>query len=328
MEPSPDIPAVPAAQALPGTLGSLRPPALNLGLFALTAASALFAGTTLDAPSDDPWRDLGKAAAFAVSLLAILLAHEFGHFFAARRHGMDASWPLFLPAPFISFLGTLGAVIRLRELPRSRKALVDVAAAGPLLGFLVTVPVLLVGIALSTQVTSPGAVVQWNLADALRERFDTGSWPPLIDAIEFGEPLVFRLLSRALHGDLASLGLDLRLHPIAIAGWFGLLLTALNLLPLGQLDGGHLLYALSARLHARTGPVLSAGLLALGLFTPFTAWALWGVLTGTVLSRHPPLSDDAAGEELSTASLLVIGLCALVFLLCLSITPIALVVGE
>ena len=325
MEPTPDIPAVPA---LPGTLGSLRPPALHLGLFALTAASALLAGTQLDAPSDDPFRDLAKAAAFAVSLLAILLAHELGHFFAARRHGVDASWPLFLPAPFVSFLGTFGAVIRLRELPRTRKALIDVAAAGPLLGFLVTVPVLLLGIALSPHVDSPGAVVTWNLADALRERLDTGAWPPLADAIEFGEPLVFRLLARALHGDLASLGLDLRLHPVGIAGWFGLLLTALNLLPLGQLDGGHLLYAVSARLHARVGPLLSAALLAVGLFTPFTAWAFWGVITGTVLSHHPPLSAEAQDEELSTASLLLVGLCALVFLLCVSLTPIALVVGA
>lgn len=309
-------------QALPGTLGSLRPPALHVWLFVLTATSALLAGTMLDTRGE-AWEVLLRSAAFAASVLAILLAHEMGHFLAARHHGVDATWPLFIPAPYVSFLGTFGAVIRLRELPRSRRALIDVAAAGPIAGFLVTLPILYVGLVLSQVVPEPPHGASWTLAEAVRTRVETGAWPDVLDAIELGDPLLLSWMASWLY-ELPA-GQTLNLHPVALAGWFGLLLTALNLLPLGQLDGGHLLYAASPRLHARLGPLFSAGLFAMGLFTPFFGWAAWGILTGTLLSQHPPLpGDEAAQGSLGLRTRLLLAAAFAVFLLCFSASPIGL----
>ena len=144
---------------LPGTLGSLRPPLLNLLLFALTAASAFLTGTlwtNTQLPPPTRTEAIHHGLAFSAALLAILLAHEMGHFVLARRHGVDATWPFFIPAPVLSLIGTLGAVIRLRSAPRTRHALVDIGAAGPIAGFLVTVPVLVIGLRLSTIVPEEG----------------------------------------------------------------------------------------------------------------------------------------------------------------------------
>jgi membrane-associated protease RseP (regulator of RpoE activity) len=306
----------------PGTLVPGWPPAYNLQLFALTFLSALAAGFLLEEQQTRP--DLpsaGRAVAFAVSLLAILLAHEMGHFLAARRHGVDASWPFFIPAPLLSLVGTLGAVIRLREVPRTRAALLDIGAAGPLAGFVVAVPVVFLGMHLSTLAGPQAPLVPYTLADALLQRLQTGDFPALRDGVDLGEPLLFQLAEQWVFGGQGATHV-IKIHPVAIAGWFGLLVTALNLLPLGQLDGGHVLFAASARLHKVLGRPLSLLLAGLGLLTPFTGWLLWGVLTATVLSSHPPLPGPGAKAPLGWRWLLVLA-SALVFGLSVSLAPIS-----
>jgi membrane-associated protease RseP (regulator of RpoE activity) len=294
-------------------------------LFLLTAASAVAAGLQLedgpDLPNGSIWGQLPRALAFSAALLSILLAHEFGHFFAARQHGVDASWPYFLPAPLLSFVGTFGAVIRLRELPRTRRALLDIGAVGPLAGFFVAAAVLWLGLNLSTVSDQEQAVVRWTLFDALDHAVTRGEWPELRNAIELGDPPLLLAMQYLRFGPLGP-SQSLVLHPIGLAGWFGLLVTSLNLLPLGQLDGGHILHAVSPRLHRLLGPPFSALLLGLGIFTPFLGWALWGLATGTVLSEHPPVSEPE--ERLGwTHRLLALG-CLGAFLLSFTSMPLAL----
>ncbi|GAC1337784.1 MAG: site-2 protease family protein [Myxococcales bacterium] len=315
----PFAPSPPARE--PGTLGGRMPPPFNLALFGLTALSVLLAGVVLDDGAGGPAQALPRASAFAAALLAILLAHEMGHFLLARRHGVDATWPFFIPAPILSLIGTLGAVIRLRQLPRTRAALIDIGAAGPLAGFAVTVPVLALGLRASHLVPALPEPARFTLFEALATFAQSGSWPAVRDGIDLGEPLAMQLLERLA---LGPIGADqmIALHPVAVAGWFGLLLTALNLLPLGQLDGGHLLFGASPRLHRLLGPPLSALLLGLGLFTPFTGWAFWGLLMGLWLSRHPPLS--APEPALSPARRAVLLLSAAVFALSFCPAPVAL----
>src|SRR5204863_6775784 len=222
----------------PGTLGALRPPLLNIFLFLLTFASAFLAGSALkDTQMPDPTRDemLRHGLGFALALLFIMLAHEMGHFFLARRHGVDATWPFFIPAPLLSVIGTLGAVIRLRSLPRTRRALIDIGAAGPIAGFLVTLPILYVGLRLSPPVPLEPTPVHWTLFDAAVTLLRAGQFLSSSNDLDLGHPLAILALQK-LAGH-APVGMTLALHPVAIAGWFGLLLTALNLLPLGQLDG-------------------------------------------------------------------------------------------
>ena len=304
----------------PGTLGSRVPPAFNLILFALTFVSALLACLMLDGSETATSLSLlGRATGFALALLAILLAHEMGHFLLARRHGVDASWPYFIPAPLVSFIGTFGAVIRLRALPKTRMALIDIGASGPIFGFLVTLPVLWLGLRLS-HVTADTPAEGWTLFDALAAWLRTGDAPVLRDGIGLGEPLLLQLFERIQFGVLPD-GKTLELHPIALAGWFGLFVTALNLLPLGQLDGGHVLYAVSPRLHRGLGPFLSAVLVGLGVFTPFMGWLFWGLLTGTVLSRHPPLED--AQPALGAGRIAIAILCLIIFILSFAPVPLA-----
>ncbi len=335
--------ASPAPQA-PGTLGAPFPPALNLGLFALTFASTILAGLLLDdvqrpaAPAVVQLLQrlgvspetatsaaqlipaLPRAIAFAASLLGILLAHEMGHFLLARRHRVDATWPFFLPAPLISFIGTLGAMIQLRTLPRTKNALIDIGAAGPLCGFLVTLPVLVIGLRLSQVVPLTETLHHWTLFDALSIWQRTGDFPALRDGVDLGEPLLLQLLEYLRFGALSDTQTIL-FHPVAVAGWFGLFVTALNLLPLGQLDGGHILYAVSPRLHRLLGAPLSALLLALGVFTPFIGWMIWGLLTGTVLSRHPPLREPES--LMGRGRALIVAASLLVFIVSFSPVPIA-----
>src|SRR4051794_18030783 len=130
---------------------------------------------------------LWHGAGFAAALLFIMLSHEMGHFVLARRHGVDATWPFFIPAPLLSLIGTLGAVIRLRSLPRTRTALVDIGAAGPIAGFLVTIPILFVGLKLSTIVPQEGPFVHWTLAESIASFFRDGRFVHLRDSFDLGQ---------------------------------------------------------------------------------------------------------------------------------------------
>lgn len=204
---------------------------------------------------------------FAVTLMGILLAHEMGHFLYCGRYGVNATLPFFLPGPLISPIGTFGAVIRIRSPIRSRQSLFDIGIAGPIAGFIVAVPVLLCGLALSKPM----------LAKA------SGS------LISFGYPLIFHLthgLLRAIQPQTPPLGATY-LHPVAVAAWVGMLATALNLLPGGQLDGGHLVYAAAPRMHRWITMTTVVVLAGLSVF--WVGWLLWAIVLGITGWPHPPV---------------------------------------
>ena len=218
---------------------------------------------------------------FAFALLAILLAHELGHYFACRYYGIDASYPYFIPAPTI--IGTMGAFIRIRSRIINRTALFDVGISGPVVGFLLAVPALALAIVYSKVV--PGAQ-----SDAL---------------IVFGNPLLVKLLIAILRPGVSPN--DLLLHPVGRAAWVGLFATVLNLLPAGQLDGGHIVYSLASEKHRRIslavvtvlfllgGPALLHTMLNISmppvLIEEWPGWAFWAVLLLVFGFRHSPLLD-------------------------------------
>ncbi len=218
------------------------------------------------------WSDphlLVQGFAFSFSGLTILLAHELGHYFACRRYGLPCTLPYFLPVPFN--FGTFGAFIRIKAPIRSRRELFDVGIAGPIAGFVVLIPFLLYGVAHSRYASIPDQGVIYKL----------------------GHPLALELAARWFHG-AAPAGSQLDLHPVAVGAWLGLFATALNLLPLGQLDGGHILYAVT-RQRRRRFALLFLLVLA-GLGTLWAGWWLWCVLILALGLRHPPVRDE--GEPL------------------------------
>jgi len=235
-------------------------------------------------------------ASFSIPLLAILGIHELGHMLACRRYGLPATYPYFIPAPV--GIGTFGAIIRIRAPISSRQALFDVGAAGPLAGFAVALPVVVWGVAVS------------RIAGV----------PPPGDYFEFGEPILFRLVERIFFPATAR-GADLALSPIGMAGWFGLFVTALNLLPLAQLDGGHVLYAVAGRRQRRIGMLLFVALAAMTYF--WIGWALWALIVLVMGIAHPPTADP--DERLDPKRRALALLCLVVFVLCFTPTPIRIV---
>jgi membrane-associated protease RseP (regulator of RpoE activity) len=262
----PPLAAPPEAQAFPRP----RPPRLllHIALFVATvltttAAGAFQAGANLFA---SPWR-IYEGLPFAISILAILTAHEMGHYLVSRRHGLDVSLPFFLPGlPFPPPLpGTFGALIRIRSPILDKRALLDVGCSGPLIGMLVAVPVLVVGLLLSPVTELPARAQE---------------------GIQLGEPLLFKLVARLTVGPLEP-EQHVLLHPVGFAGWLGLLITALNLLPVGQLDGGHVMYALFPNWHRRISLACIGALVVFGVLT-WQGWLLWAVVLTVLGTRHPP----------------------------------------
>ncbi len=238
---------------------------------------------------------------FAFTLIGILLAHELGHFFACRYYSISASYPYFIPAP--TLIGTLGAFIRIRSPIINRKALFDIGLAGPVVGFLFAVPALAIAIAHSK-------VIPVAPSDA---------------AVVFGEPWLSRLLLAWLRPGVSPA--DILLHPVGRAAWVGLFATGLNLLPAGQFDGGHILYALASRRHRLVSLCVAAVLLCLGLtgiLHPNTGfwpgWLMWAALILLLGFRHPPLLDRR--EPLDRNRWLWAGVALLIFLLCFMPVPI------
>ncbi len=235
--------------------------------------------------------------AFSLTLLAILLAHEMGHFLTCRRYGLDASLPYFMPFP--SIIGTLGAFIRIRSPIYSRLVLFDVGIAGPLAGFALTLPAAVVGIALSRVV--PGIAALGDL--------------------QFGTPALFWFLQSLFFPGASSA--DLSLHPVARAAWVGVFATALNLLPIGQLDGGHILYAFFADRHRPLSMIFTLALVPMGLL--YWPWLLWAVILFFFGMRHPMIYDatePGKGRKWLGAAALAI------FLLCFMLAPIETVGGR
>ncbi|MCY4027357.1 MAG: site-2 protease family protein [Acidobacteria bacterium] len=242
---------------------------------------------------------------YSVTILAILGTHEMGHYCACRYYGIDASVPYFLPAPAIT--GTFGAFIRIRQRIPTKPMLFDIGAAGPIAGFVVAVPALFAGVSLS-QVTP----AQPALAEAT--------------VLYLGEPLLFQAATWIVWGDVLP-GHTLNLHPMGFAAWFGLLATALNLFPIGQLDGGHISYA---ALGARSTAVTIGGIALLALLSIFSlAWIPWTVLLLVTLlvfgPRHPRTLDDAVPLD-RRRRLAALGTAA-IFAVCFTPTPIVIGTG-
>ncbi len=260
----------PPACELPKEWGTLKPQRLwlHIGLFLATvlttmAAGAFQAGVNLLA---DPWL-IYRGIPFAASMLAILGTHEMSHFLTSRRHGLDVTLPFFLPGPPFPppLPGTFGALIRIRSPILDKLTLVDVGCSGPLAGILVAVPVLVIGLLLSPVKTIPAGADQ---------------------GIQLGEPLLFKLICWLTKGPLGPDD-QVIMNPVAFAGWLGLLITALNLLPVGQLDGGHVMYALFPRWHRRISITFIILLVVFGILT-WQGWLLWAVILSVMGVRHPP----------------------------------------
>lgn len=267
-------------------------PQLNLIMFLLTLLSVLFTGGLYGYESDLSdntmqiiWTLIKSGWPFAISLLAILSAHEFGHYFAGKKNGVDVTLPFFIPFPFSSF-GTMGAFISMRSLPRNRRVLFDIAISGPLSGLIVSIIVLLIGLNLSEVHALPIAVD--NAAGLQME--GSSLLYLLLKYLSFG-----KLLPQLTAQDNLSLtanwfqyfftatpfpwgAQDVMLHPVAWAGWAGLFVTAINLLPVGQLDGGHIFQTVfGKRLAQIIFPIIIGGLALLGVF--WRGWWLWaGIL--------------------------------------------------
>jgi membrane-associated protease RseP (regulator of RpoE activity) len=261
-----------------------------IGLFLLTAASTSFAGFMQTYSLSGLW--------YAVAILLILGAHEFGHYFACRWHNVDCTLPYFIPAPGL-MTGTLGAVIKIREPFPSRTALFDIGVAGPIAGFVTLLPFMIGGIMLSDVVALPE---------------ESGT-------LILGEPLLFKYLAGLIHGPLPE-GSDIMIHPMGFAAWFGMLATALNLMPFGQLDGGHIAYAVFGRRTAGLSLVTLAAVIGLAIVS--LSWIAMAIMltamTWFVGLRHPAPYDDVT--PLSRGRLIVAGLALLIFISCFTPVPI------
>jgi membrane-associated protease RseP (regulator of RpoE activity) len=231
---------------------------------------------------------------FSFTLLGFLMAHEMGHFIACKIYGIDVSYPYFLPSPF--GFGTFGAFLRIRSPIATRRALFDIGIAGPIAGFVIAAPLMAYGIAISKIV--PGAQDNSDLV--------------------FGIPPLMHIFNGIFHPGTEPT--SILLNPIGRAAWFGLFATALNLLPVWQLDGGHILYSLASRKHKEISLAVSLGLIGLGIYK-WHGWALWGIVL-LVLSlrfRHPPVYDR--WEELNASRKLLTILAVAIFALCFTVWP-------
>ena len=242
-------------------------PLWNFLLFVVTLVTTTAAGAANDGIplSEFPshWR---VGLPFSLTLMTILLAHEMGHYLVARRHGVRVTLPYFLPGPpFLT--GTFGAFIRMKSPPPTRRVLFDIGAAGPWAGFCVAVPAVLYGLS----------------------RSEIRPIPPTFEGLEFGDSLLFKMLARLMFGRIPH-GFDIMLDPIALAGWFGLFVTVLNLLPVGQLDGGHVIYAMFGRRHRWIARAFLVITVAIG-FLGWLGWFLWAALMLFVGVDHPRTID-------------------------------------
>ncbi|MDH5426859.1 MAG: site-2 protease family protein [Nitrospirota bacterium] len=251
---------------------------LPILLFGLTMFTTLWAGAfqVNTKPVTGAWDFLKKypdslfnGLPFAATLLGILVIHELGHYVLARIHRVPASFPLFIPGP-PQFIGTFGAVIRMRSPIMKRQALFDIGVAGPIAGFLAAVIAVIIGLSYSYVVPKEHAF-----------------------GLQLGEPLLLQGIAWLMFGPIPTTH-DLVLHPIAFAAWFGFFVTAINLLPLGQLDGGHVAFAVFGRQQRQLAYVTVPVLLYLG-FTGWPGWIVWVGMASFVGLAHPPVTDPEIG---------------------------------
>lgn len=269
-------------------------PVVNLVLFLLTLLSVLLSGALYSvqvpatASSEETIRQIFSHILdgwpFAVSLLAILGSHELGHYFAGRHHHTEVTLPFFIPFPFSSF-GTMGAFIQMKEVPKNKRILLDIGMAGPIAGLVVCIPLLILGLSLSQVEVLPTAVssgtlfqLEGNSIFYLLSKFLVfHRWLP--EPLTYGgtSPLLYWIRYLFTGTPLPLGGMDVMLHPVAWAAWAGLLVTSLNLIPAGQLDGGHILYTLLGKKGMRTiYPFILAGMVIMGFM--WSGWFLWAAL--------------------------------------------------
>ncbi len=237
---------------------------IHVLLFILTFMTTLLAGAILNGVI--PWEQPEKiylGLPFSLTLLLILMTHEMSHYIASWMHNVEATLPYFIPAP--SIIGTFGAVIKMKPPIPDRRSLIDIGASGPIGGFIVAVIACIVGLHLSE--VRPSGELQ--------------------EGIVFGSSLLFTFLSETVL-NINPDKVDIILHPIAFAGWIGLLITSLNLLPIGQLDGGHIIYALFGETHKWISMAMLPLLVVLGIVY-WPGWLVWAALMIVLGYRHPPV---------------------------------------
>ncbi len=303
---------------------------LHAGLFLLTFLTTTFAGVAWAGKDPLNLLNLGYGLTYSVALLAILGSHEFGHFIYAVKHKVRATLPYFIPFPFIPGMlnfGTLGAVIRTKDPVPSRRAMFDIGVSGPIVGFIVSVAVLIIGFThLPSREYILGIHPEYNFAT---------NTSGLADGIQlaFGNTILFKVLEVMFtnpHVEFVPPMTEVYHYPLLCTGWFGLFVTAMNLLPVGQLDGGHMIYAMFGRAHRRIARVFFYILLVLGLLGllplininmdfGWTGWLFWaGILFFIIKLDHPPVMDDTPLDK----KRMVIGwLTILIFIVSFSPTP-------
>lgn len=242
-----------------------RIPYLHIVLFIATFLTTLTAGALQKGINiiKEPGR-LIEGLPFAATLMSILLCHELAHYIASRKHHTKATLPYFIPAP--SIIGTFGAFIKMESPIITRKALIDIGASGPIAGFIISVAACIVGLAMSETIVS-------------EQKEGVG--------IALGSSVLFTFLSKFVIGSVPD-NYDILLHPVAFAGWIGLFITSLNLIPIGQLDGGHIVFAVFGERHRHISIVL-VGTLGIFGFLFWEGWLIWAVLMIILGTRHPPI---------------------------------------
>ena len=245
-------------------------PRIHLVLFFLTVFTTLLAGALMEGAKilEKPL-ELLKGIPFSFTLMFILGTHEFGHYYYAQKHKVDATLPYFIPAPpFLFLIGTFGAFIKIKSPIYRKDALLQIGAAGPIAGFVIAVPALIIGLLLSD------VVEKSNIQGALI----------------LGDSILMKILTWITHPKLMDTQ-DIMLHPIAFAGWIGLLVTMLNLLPIGQLDGGHVAYAMLGKKQRLIGQIAFIFLFPLSFLS--INWLIWGLVLLILMRsvKHPPIQD-------------------------------------
>jgi len=267
-------------------------------LFISTIFTTLLAGAMMEGASvfNNPL-DIFKGFPFSMTLMLILGTHEFGHYYYAQKHKVDATLPYFLPAPpFLFLIGTFGAFIKIKSPIYKKDALLQIGAAGPIAGFIIAVPALLIGLKLSNVV----------------EKVDINN------AIMLGDSLLMKFLTWMTYPNLLETQ-DIMLHPMAFAGWIGLLVTMLNLLPIGQLDGGHIAYAMLGKKQNIIGKLAFISLIPLSFIS--LNWLFWGLLIFFLMrsAKHPPIHD--INIPLSKFNKRIGYICLIIFILCFIPAP-------
>jgi len=206
---------------------------------------------------------------FSISLMLILGAHEFGHYWASKRNSVKATLPYFIPAPPVFIAGTFGAFIQIKQRIPNRRVLMEIGASGPIAGFIVALPSLILGLHLSTVSPLTG-----------------------MGGINFGSSIILNVCSKLILGvDPSSPYINIHLHPIAFAGWIGMMVTALNLMPVGQLDGGHIIFSFFPNKHSLIGKLFFVGLFPLGYFWP--GWFFWALMIAFMGFKTAPLIEGS-----------------------------------